>query len=362
MSKVDKKVAIVYTGAKSWGGIETYLELLFNNATKTKTELTLVSLGAWPLTEKIRLSGHRVELFSDIRINLVTILKISRYLKRNKFELIVSQGTVANAYARAASFFSNVPSLVTLHSDPFYDYPNSAIRFIYAVIEKLTRFPTKYYIAVSEYLQKMLLQTGINNTKICVVWNGVEDPLIESHVFSKDTVTIGSIGRLHGVKNYSELIFACASFKGANWKLKIVGEGNERQNLEILVSKLGLSEKIEFVGYVGDVYKELEDIDIYVQPSLSEGFGLTVVEAMLAGKPVIVSPFGSLPELVQNGKTGIVMKGTDSIDIAEAVNELLSDKEKARRLARDGQSFARTNFGIEKWVRETEKAYVGAAE
>ena len=80
---------------------------------------------------------------------------------------------MANAYARAAALFSGVPSLVVVHSDPHFDYPNPLARFVYAVVEHLTRFPTKHYIVVSEYLKSKLVFSGIPESKITVVYIGV---------------------------------------------------------------------------------------------------------------------------------------------------------------------------------------------
>lgn len=360
MINKQKKVAIVYSGAKHWGGVETYLELLFANADNAKVDLTLLSLGDWPLTSKVK-----SEIFSASRINPMAVLQIAKYLRKNEFDLVVSQGTVANFYARLASMYSGVPSLVVAHSDAYYDYPNPVVRFIYAVIERLTRFSTKYYIAVSEYLKQKLVVSGIPSDKISVVYNGVSLDSkfqIPNSIFNKPQLVIGSIGRLHKVKNYDELIRACAELKISNFKLQIAGEGSEHRNLERLISDLNLSEKVELLGNVENVHELLESWDIYVQPSLSEGFGLTVVEAILAGKPVIVSPRGALLELVKDGETGIVMDGTAKEDIVKAINNLISDPEKAKKLALAGQKSAKEKFGVDKWIKSTEDAFIEAAK
>lgn len=360
-----KKIAIIYSGAKSWGGIETYLELLFANADRAKVNLTLLSLGSWPLTRKLPNAEYRVRTLAGSRFRVKTIFELSKSLREDGIELIVSQGTVANAYAGAASLLSGVPNLVTVHSDPYYDYPNPVVRFIYNAVEHLTRFPTKHYIAVSEYLKGKLVALGIKGNNISVILNGVKDPGLDSRLRGNDEggeVVIGSIGRLHKVKNYAELIKACSSLDISNWKLVIIGEGSERKNLERLIADLGVGDRVQLLGNKDNISEQLSQIDIYIQPSLSEGFGLTVVEAMLAGKPVIVSPCGSLPELVENGKTGIVLNDTSPTAIADAINDLIEDKQKAAELAANGQKYAQEHFGVDKFVRETEKAYLEASK
>jgi len=355
-----KKIAIIYSGAKHWGGVETYLELLFEHVDKSKIDLTLLSLGDWDLTDKLRIKNYKLQNFSASRINPVTVFRLTSYLRKNGFELVVSQGTVANAYARLAASWASLPTLVTVHSDRFYDYPNDLIRTVYSLIELLTRFATTHYIAVSEYLKKQLVASGVTEDKITVIYNGVAEipGSLKQPMSSESQLIIGSIGRLHKVKNYAELIRACSGRKIDNWKLQIAGEGGERPVLERLISELGLTNRVELLGNVENVRELFSGWDIYIQPSLSEGFGLTVVEAMLAGKPVIVSSCGSLPELVEDEKTGIVMPGTGQQEIAAAIQSLAANNDKAKQLASAGQAFARENFSINKWVAETEKAFL----
>jgi glycosyltransferase involved in cell wall biosynthesis len=380
MTKKPKKIAIVYSGAKHKGGVETYLELLFANADKSKADLTLISLGEWPLTAKLQAANCQLQIFSGSRINPIAVLQIAKFLRKNKFNLVVSQGTVANFYARLASMYSDVTSLVVVHSDPYYDYPNALLRAVYVFADRLTRFPTRRYIAVSEYLKKKLVSSGVADDKITVIMNGVclkgSDPGQGPTLPKKDILdpwptracrtgrqakddnilTIGSIGRLHKVKNYSELIHAFAQLPATNYQLRIIGEGSERKNLEGLITKLNLSGEVELLGNVENVHELFSSWDIYIQPSLSEGFGLTVVEAMLAGKPVIVSPRGSLPELVENHVTGIVMEGTAREDISAALHELILDTEKADEIASNGQKYALKEYAVETWIKKTEKA------
>lgn len=377
-----KHIVVIYSGAKHSGGIETYLEQLFANIDKEKLDLRLLSLGNWPLTNQLPATSYQLQILSGKRVRPKTVSEIKKYVLENNIDLIVSQGTVANAYARAASFLSGVPSLVVVHSDLKYDYPRSLVRSIYVLIDRVTRFQTKYYIAVSSYLKEKLVDSGIPSDKVTVIYNGVVDNVIpvnagiyldprdptphscgraSKHEDDK-VLVIGSIGRLHPVKNYAELILALPKLQTTNYQLLIYGEGSERSKLETLISQLKLEGKVKLFGNIEQAREQLSQLDIYVQPSLSEGFGITVVEAMLAGKPVIVSPFGSLPELVQNDKTGIVMKSANYAEIAAAINDLALNKEKRDRIALAGQKYAQEKFGVDRWIRETETVFEKAAK
>ncbi len=359
-----KKIVIIYSGAEHWGGIETYLLNLFESIEGSKIELTLLSLGEWKLTRKLQDTGHKLQIFPSSRIRPQTIWEIRDFLQENNFDLIVSQGTVANAYARATAWLSGVPSLVTVHSVRDFDYSNPVILGIYNLIETLTRFPTSRYIVVSKYIRDVLIKSGVKGDKISVILNGVKDPGLGSSNRTRNDskIIIGSIGRLHSTKGFHNLIIACAKLHNIDFKLQIAGEGDERQQLEILIKKLGLSGRVELLGHVDDVMTLLGNWDIYVQSSLSEGFGITVIEAMLAGKPVIVTPVGSLSELVNDGKTGIISSGTSPESLAAALKLVIDNKELANRVRIAGRSDAVKRFSIDKWIDETENAYLRAAK
>jgi len=357
-----KKIAIFYSGAKYWGGIESYLDLLFANIDKKRFELSLISLGEWPLSDRLKNAGFNVLVLSNKRINPGAVLKATTYLRKYDFDLIVSQGTVANFYARLISLYSGIPSLVTVHSDANYDYPKVFVRAFYNLLDRLLRFQTRRYIAVSEYLKKKLVETGISENRIFVVYNGVESSGIEgAHPSMKpnpgEAVIIGSIGRLHKVKNYAELIRAFSQLPNTSYKLQIIGEGSERANLENLIKELALEDRVEILGNVDNARERLSRFDIYVQPSMSEGFGLTVVEAMLAGLPVIVSPGSALSEIVKDDETGIVLKSMGCRDISLAIEAVLKDKVRAQKIARAAKKYALKNFSISKWINGTEKVF-----
>ena len=353
--KFKRKVAILYSGGRYFGGIEQYLVNLFNNVNKNEIELELLSLGDWPLTNQMGKENHQVILFSSKRISPSSVRQIGQYLKDNNFNLLVSQGTVANAYARVISLIYKIPNLVTVHSNQGGDYSNPLIRIAYGLIERLTRFPTSRYIVVSNYLKDQMVKSGLPADKIDVIYNGLifHDPKPKPHKMK----VIGSIGRLHPVKGYDLLIQAMAKLSDKEICLKIAGDGAELDRLKVLAKELDLLDRIDFVGFKKDVYEFLNTIDIYVQPSMYEGFGLSVAEAMSQALPVVVTPAGSLKEIVQDGKTGIVSLDFWPDSLADALSKVINNPTLARELGKNAREFVVNNFGIERWVDNTIKAY-----
>jgi len=356
-----KKVLIVYSGARIWGGIETYLENLFKYYNRDKLELILVSLGEWDLTNMLESKKNKVKCLPSKRIRIKTISELAKLAELEKADLIVSQGVVANFYARLSSKKARKPHLATIHSNLEYDYPDGAIRLMYRFSDRMFRKNTSRYITVSKYLKKELVKSGVKASIITAIYNGVDSGSVNTKVETKNKkiTTIGSIGRFHYTKGYHNLIESFTFLKDLPVNLVIYGDGEEKKSLAELIDRLDLSEKITLPGYTRDIAQALNAIDIYVQSSLMEGFGLTVVEAMLAGKPTIVTPVGSLPELIVDGKTGLVTGDTKPESIATAIKVLVENKEMAEKIAKAGQVEANEKYSIEKWISETEKVYLG---
>lgn len=353
--KNKKKIAILYSGGKYFGGIERYLFNLFKYIDGEKYELNLLSLGEWELTDRLKAGEYKNTVFSNKRINLSNINKIGKYLKQNGYNLLVSQGVVANTYARLVSLFYKIPNLVTVHSDLSADYSNFWKRSVFKAIEAILHFPTKKYIAVSSFLKSGLVKNGIDANKIKVVYNGLDFP--EPFEKSHKRLVIGSIGRLHPVKGYDLLLKAFAQIENKRLRLVIAGRGDELNGLKKLAADLHISDRVEFVGFVNDVYEFMKKIDVYAQTSKSEGFGLSVAEAMSQNIPVIVTPAGSLKEIVKNGVTGYVSKDFGIKSIAAALLSAVENYSLSKKIGENGRKFVVENFSIEKWIDETTKAY-----
>ena len=369
-----KKVLIIYSGAKVWGGIETYLENLFNSYDRKKLELILVSLGDWELTKKLSGAKHKVVILPSTRIRFKTVSDIVDLVKRENANLLVSQGVVANYYARKAALKSNTPLVTTIHSDIEYDYPNELKKLAYKFSDRIVRKNTTRFITVSKYLKSELIKSGISSDVISVIYNGVvlnrnDKPKKSSSARgrtgshrSNNKVILGSIGRLHYTKGYHNLIEAMNYLKEFPIKLVIHGDGEERKSLEELIKRNALDEVVSLPGYTKNVQRTLDDMDIFIQPSLMEGFGLAVIDAMNAGKPVIVTPVGSLPEIVADTKTGLITADTTPESLAVMIKTLVKNPELAKELAIAGQKEVAEKFSLDRWARETEKVYLETAK
>ena len=165
------------------------------------------------------------------------------------------------------------------------------------------------------------------------------------------SIEVLTVSRLwHGEdKGVDHLIQALVAVQAV--RLVIVGDGDDRPRLERLAEELGLRARVTFAGSISD--QELCDLygrcSIFALPSLQEGFGLVFLEAMLAGKPVIAASAGATPEVVQDGETGVLVAYGDAHALADAIETLVNDSERARQLGRRGRQLALREFSFERF-------------
>jgi glycosyltransferase involved in cell wall biosynthesis len=172
---------------------------------------------------------------------------------------------------------------------------------------------------------------------------------------------VGTVCRLvEPKKGLSVLLQAMAALKeGGNdcFQLLIVGEGPSRQSLELLSRQLGLSSCTVFAGTRRDIPRVLPLLDLFVLPSLYEGFGIAILEAMAAGKPVVATRVGGIPEFVVHGQTGLLVEPGDATALAEAIRSLLQESERARGMGTRGRARVLAGFQMSAVVRRHEQVY-----
>jgi glycosyltransferase involved in cell wall biosynthesis len=123
------------------------------------------------------------------------------------------------------------------------------------------------------------------------------------------------------------------------------------------VQNARLTDRIKFTGYRTDVYDILHALDIFIHPSLWEGFGLSVLEAMAMGKPLIATQVSAIPELVEDAVTGILVPPRDAAALSAAIAKLAQDQSLQKQMGEYGRERWRTHFSVDRMVRATESLY-----
>jgi len=222
-------------------------------------------------------------------------------------------------------------------------------------LDRITSRQTRAEICVSRAVKEFQQQrTRLPDSFFRVIENGIDlSRFSPSPAEKAPGFSVLSVGRLDPQKDFSTLLLAWKNVESAmpQAQLCIAGEGSERPALENLIRSLGLK-NVRLPGFVQNVPELLRSVDVYVQPSAWEGFGLGVAEAMASALPVIVSDADSLPELVTHKKTGFVAPKGRPEEFARAILELLNDRSRAAALGTAARAEALTRFSVERMVSE----------
>lgn len=214
------------------------------------------------------------------------------------------------------------------------------------------------FIAVSDTVRRWLCDDlKVESTKIRVVKNGVNVPTFETNkraelrraICADPTRSIVlTTARLHEGKGIVYLIEAAKLLPEIH--LVICGDGPERCRLEEAVRGADLQKRVIFLGHREDVPELLSACDIFVLPSLHEALGLSVLEAMAAGRPVVATAVGGLKETVSDGVNGLLVPPRDGMSLAAAIRRLISEPELAKSLAENANNLAVRDFSVENMV------------
>jgi len=225
-------------------------------------------------------------------------------------------------------------------------------------------------VTVSNFVKNTIISTyKVPEPKIETIYNGVSwkeylcnqsemEDIRKAYKLGDDPVIL-YVGRLEKRKN---LEFLVKAFKlvveKTKCKLVIAGSGKQSQLKEATLS-LGVKKRVIFTGFVEDkVLRKLYNAcDVFVLPSHMEGFGLTLLEAMAAAKPVVASKVGGVPELVKNGVNGVLVSPSNPKELATALTFLLDNQELARNMGLRNRKYVAENFSWEKTAKMTSELY-----
>jgi glycosyltransferase involved in cell wall biosynthesis len=234
--------------------------------------------------------------------------------------------------------------------------PQPPTRLRQSALKRLTAPHLAAHVAVGERSSREVARlSGIGPESVRSIYNGVPDLQLEALPRPAEGPVIGSLGRLEPQKGFDVLVHSLRELPGVT--AVIVGDGSERDRLVHLAERLGVSERLVLPGRSNDARRYLTTFDVFVLPSRFEAFPLSIVEAMLAGLPVVATDVGSVAEAVVEGQTGRLVARDDPGSLATAVRGLLDDPDLARRLGRNGRQAAKERFTSAAMARAFEALY-----
>lgn len=223
--------------------------------------------------------------------------------------------------------------------------------------------------AISQSVRRSLVPLGVARGKIEVCPTPIRTHLIDStprQYRRSSGQKLLNVGYLCRQKGLDILLRAMARLVDSGYSphLTLVGDGPARPALARLAERLGLRARVNFVGHVpqDQLATFYRDCDVFVLPTRYEGLGRVLVEAALAGAPIVTTAIGPTCEAVQPGKTALVVPPNDACALAAAIGNLLDQPELARSMGEKGRQFARQHFDYEKMMDEVAALWHRAAE
>jgi glycosyltransferase involved in cell wall biosynthesis len=225
------------------------------------------------------------------------------------------------------------------------------------VVKHLTSRGLSAHVAVGKAAARIIKQAaGAPTGSIRTIYNGVVDPGTPApRSASAGPPLFGCLARLDRVKGLDVLLDALAKVPDA--RVVIAGEGDERAALQGQAFALGISGRVDILEWTDDPGSLLTGCDGFVLPSRAEGFPLSILEAMLAGLPVVATDVGSVREAVVDGETGFVVPSDDATALARAMRRLATDTDLRRTMGKAGRARALERFSIERMARAYEELY-----
>lgn len=319
---------------------------VFQNSQNPNLELAEVAKG----------QGFGVELFPcNGRFDKKTIRMIKDYVNKAGSQILHSHNYKSNFYAWRALSNNSIRWVVTKHGRRF-----GSKLLLYNLLDGFVVRHADRVVGVSKEITKKIKLTGIDSKKVCLIENGVSldryqkrivsESIRESLGIKKDVSVIGTVGALTKEKGHVYFLSAAQKVNRIFPRavFLFVGDGTQRQYLESIASKLGIADKVIFTGMRKDIPEILSILDVFVLPSLNEGLPMALLEAQAARIPVVATRVGAIPDVLEDGITGMLIPPRYPQAMAEAIIMILSDKKFASGIAQKGFERVRDNFSSEK--------------
>lgn len=394
---MKNKVLFIITQSE-FGGAQRFLYNLVTNLDKSRFSFVVAAgpekddkRGLLFNLEKIGIKTHHLEhLKRDINLltDLRSLFEIRRLISQEKPDIVFLGSSKAGLIGSLATKL--VPGdwgvIYRIGGWAFNDPRPRWQKFLYKFAEKISAKWKDIIIVNAECHRKQAIELGIKPRKeILTIYNGIDANSLKflsreearkslsgkypiSIIQYPKSKIIGTIANLYPAKGLEHLIKASYKLRATSYKLKfiVIGEGRERPKLENLIKKYNLENNFFLLGEIPDAYKYLKAFDIFVLSSVKEGFPWTILEAMVAGVPIIATRVGAVPEILENpsmdstssGQAGLLVKPGDAGELSEAIIELINNPSSGVKLAEQSRKIVEERFTLKRMVGEIEELLI----
>jgi glycosyltransferase involved in cell wall biosynthesis len=290
-----------------------------------------------------------------------------KLIRRERVDMIQSHLLGSNVYCSLAGLVTRKPVVATFHGTVDIGESERLKNIKFGAIN----LGARCIVAVSESLrQNIINRTPLSASKTTVIYNGIQasdfqhphsDALRRQNGWAREDIIIGSLGNIRQAKGYDILLQAAALLKNkpVTFRFVIAGHGKPGlyDELQKLRNGLGLDGTVHFIGFNDDPAGFLSSLDLFLLPSISEGFSIATIQAMAASLPVIVTRSGGPEEIVTHGENGWIVEAGSPQAIADAIVLLSAREDLCACLAKKGKDHAVSVFDMSVMINSYQRLY-----
>jgi glycosyltransferase involved in cell wall biosynthesis len=288
-----------------------------------------------------------------------SVLALRSYLRSERPTIVHCYLPTAGLLGAIAARLTGIPYVITTRRTVHINHGFRLLR--YRIVTRIMDRLSDTVIAVCEAAREQAVREGTPPSKIVTVYNSASQPQSAANVkdLSVDNMIIGSVGSLHRDKGHRYLLEAIPFVVKEVPKAKfvVVGDGPERAYLESRAIELGIGSHLTFLGQRSDVAELMPQFDVLVQPSLREGLPNAVLEASALGMAIVATAVGGVPEIIEHGRTGLLVTPGSSDEIGRALVRLAEDARLRETLESEARAMSATRFSPEKEFEKTNAIY-----
>lgn len=346
-----KKICL-FNSCKVWGGGEKWhYDAACSLQLEKNYDVTVCTNENTPLLKKVKKFGIKYKIFKIGNLslfNIILMFKLYKFLKTEKFDTLIMNLPSDLKSAGIAAKFAGVKNIIYRRGSAIPIKNKFSNRILFSkIVDKV--------IANSKFTKKTILEKNkklISKDKIVVIYNGLKlneyQNLEYEIVYNKkeEEILLGNAGRLSTQKGQKYLIDLAKELKKRDLKFKILiaGKGELEQELKKYSKEKNVETEVVFLGFVENVKSFMKTIDIFLLPSLWEGFGYVMIEAMAAEKPVIAFDTSNNSEIIVDGKTGNLVEFPNIEVMADKIQLLINDTEMRNDLGQAGFKRVKEKF------------------
>lgn len=353
------------------GGTELSLLKWLRHCDRKNFEPSVISFRKGPLMKDLENSNvHATVIHKKFPFDVSFFYRLVRKLAKMKPDVVhCRNGIPAISYGVLATRFARIPVICSIHGRTHYIRQNIKTWLWFRIMRL-----SQTIITVTEGIGEEVSRYGnIPRDKVKAIYNGIDltgqapapsrENLRKESGFSRDDFLIGTVGNLRAIKGQKYLVQAMPEIlaKIGRAKVVLIGSGEEQENLQKLAAQLHISDKIKFLGYRENAGRLIGMFDVFVLPSLSEGFPNVLLEAIVAGVPVVATNAGGIPEIVRHGKEALLVNPADATGLAAAIIRLAENSALRETLSANALRRVKDQFDIRTTLAQYDAAYLDCA-